>query len=224
MLARRPTSSVQSGASPEAPAWPAPVMRASSSSDFSIEVGDLLVAHQRLGLLQELIVAPSALGLELAQLGLERAACSAAPGRAGRRRPRRPRLRNRPCCTAPGPTPRAPRTRPPAAPLAPRSRPASSLGSPRPRSGYPSPGCKPGASGRGTQAEVRSRSRAAQNAGPNLLDLGKPLGASRPAWARWPTQSLSSDIGSVKVRPAGSSQASPSAFLNTRTSLKPPSL
>ena len=72
MLARRPTSSVQSGASPEAPAWPAPVMRASSSADFSSKLGDFLVAHQRLRLLQELIVAPSALGLELAQLGLER--------------------------------------------------------------------------------------------------------------------------------------------------------
>ena len=65
---------------------------------------------------------------------------------------------------------------------------------------------------------------ATQKAGPNLLDLGKPLGASRPAWARWPTQSLSSDMGNVKVRPAGSSQASPSAFLKTRTSLRPPSL
>ena len=51
-----------------------------------------------------------------------------------------------------------------------------------------------------------------------MLDLGKPRGASRPAWARSPTQSLNSDIGSVKVRPAGSSQDRPSAFLNTRTS------
>ena len=63
-----------------------------------------------------------------------------------------------------------------------------------------------------------------QNAGPKEFERGRPFGAMRPACARTPTQSLSSDHDSVNVRPAESSQERPSALLNTRASasLPPP--
>src|SRR6478736_6519203 len=58
----------------------------------------------------------------------------------------------------------------------------------------------------------------------NLLFFGKPFGAMRPASARLPRQSLSSFIGSVKLRPAVSVQDRPASGLNVVTSERPFSL
>ena len=57
-----------------------------------------------------------------------------------------------------------------------------------------------------------------------LFDLLNPLGGRRPASARVPIQSLSSDLETVNVRSAESRQVMPSASLNTRASEMPPSL
>src|SRR5262245_23192161 len=58
----------------------------------------------------------------------------------------------------------------------------------------------------------------------NLLFFGKPFGAMRPASARLPRQSLSSFIGSVKLRPAVSVQDRPASAVNVVTSERPFSL
>ena len=58
----------------------------------------------------------------------------------------------------------------------------------------------------------------------NLLFFGNPLGAMRPASARLPRQSLSSFIGSVKLRPAASVQDRPASAVNVVTSERPFSL
>src|SRR5579871_5780353 len=58
----------------------------------------------------------------------------------------------------------------------------------------------------------------------NLLFLGKPLGAKRPASARLPRQSANSLRDSVKTRPAESVQVNPFSASNTLMSDSPPSL
>ena len=100
MTARSSASSVQSGALARS-ARLAPARDAGQELlRLLVEAGDLVVAHQRLGLLQELVVAPAALVLELAQLGLELRGVLPGQRRAARPPPRPPPPRSRPCCIA----------------------------------------------------------------------------------------------------------------------------
>ena len=64
-------SSAQSGVGASAPSCPSVEMSVSSRSEFLVVDGDLVVAHEGRRLLQEGVVAPAALVLQLAQLLLE---------------------------------------------------------------------------------------------------------------------------------------------------------
>ncbi len=59
---------------------------------------------------------------------------------------------------------------------------------------------------------------------PNLLFFGNPRGGRRPASARWPSQSFSSGLATLKTRPEESVQLKPSFIANTLASETPPSL
>ena len=195
MASRSPARTAQSGAAADRPCWPPPVMRIEQFLRFLVVGGDLSVAHERLGLLEELIVAPAALVLELAQLGLEHRRVLAVEVAQGRRRPRSRRPRNRPSRTPVQPGPKS-HCRCPTAPAAappPPTRPPALSGSltAQVASTHGLDCCV--AQGRASDSGRAPRSMF-RTTGPNLLDFGNPRGAIRPAWARWPTQSRSSDI------------------------------
>ena len=71
MRVLRSASSAQSGVGASAPSCPSVEMSVSSRSEVLVVDGDLVVAHERRRLLQERVVAPAALVLQLAQLFLE---------------------------------------------------------------------------------------------------------------------------------------------------------